>query len=296
MGDFVRRYLLHEAGEFAVDRAEKHQSLCRIGVDGDREINQVRPGLPKIKIRLLRDVDLFIRTLAEIQGTNLQLRARLFQSIFRHAAGRQGLQRPIPAQIVGQLTQVVARNLVAREFIRQIEPLILAVVESRDCHGDRRDPVADGQVLLNRLSFKVPHADDFVFSRHFEGKIVKSFLAKSVQVGIPRGARADVETPFARFFQDLIARVLDTDRLFFAKWRRLGKYGVKRTVLFAALLNEIKILTLLIRDSRDSKIGQQTKLKHSLSGDQRRKADGGSAEQMPVLRNDGLDLVAPGGK
>src|SRR5208282_3560051 len=278
VGNFVRGYLLHEAGEFVVDVAEEQPSLGRIRVGRDGKVNQVGPGLPKIKIWLLRDVDLVVRTLAEIKTAELQLGAGLFEGILRHAAGRQTLQRAIPTQLVGQLTQVVARNLEASFVIRQVELGIFAVVESRHRHWDRRDPVADRQTMLNRLALQRSDADDFVFRRDFEGKIVESLFAKSIQVRIPGGARSDVVTSFSRFFQDLIARVLDVNCLFLTQRRRLRKHRVKRTVLLAALLNEIEILALLVGNPRDSQIRQQAKLKHSFPSDQRLEADIGAAE------------------
>src|SRR5580692_1304473 len=217
VGDFMGRYFLHEAGELVVDRSEKHPSLCRVGVGRDREINQVRPGLPKIKIRLLGDVDFFIRTLPEVDAAYLQLSAGLFESIFCHPAGRHGLQRGILPQAVGQLTEVETRYLVAGYLIRQVEPFVFAVVESGHCDWNWRYPMARGQVLLNRLSLEPTDADDLVFPRDFESKIIEGPFAKSIQVRIPGGARTDVETPLSSFFQDLIACILDIDRLFLAK-------------------------------------------------------------------------------
>src|SRR5271167_686120 len=133
VGDLVRGYFLDEAGKFVVDLPEKHPSLCRIGIGRDREINQVRPGLAKIKIWLLRDVDLAVGSLAEVHTAKLQLRARLFEGVLSHAAGCQRLQRATPAQVVGQFAEVVTGNLISSDFIRQIELLIIAVVESGDC-------------------------------------------------------------------------------------------------------------------------------------------------------------------
>ena len=46
---------------------EKHPPLRRVCVGRDRKVNQVGPGLTEIKIRLLGDVDLVVRTLAEIK-------------------------------------------------------------------------------------------------------------------------------------------------------------------------------------------------------------------------------------
>src|ERR1700685_1799854 len=98
------------------------------------------------------------------------------------------------------------------------------------------------------------NADDFVLFRNLEREIVESFLAKSIQVRIPRSAGADVITSFAGFFEHSIAGVFDIDRLFFAERRRLRKDRIKRAVFFAALLNEIKVLALLVRNPRDPQI------------------------------------------
>ena len=71
MCNFVRGHFLHKAGELCVDVAKKHPSLRGIGVGGNRQINQIGPGLPKRKIGLLGYVDLVIRSLAKVVGAEL---------------------------------------------------------------------------------------------------------------------------------------------------------------------------------------------------------------------------------
>src|SRR6202035_3238160 len=97
-------------------------------------------------------------------------------------------------------------------------------------------------------------ADHLVFPRDFEGEIIERFLAKSIQVWIPGRAGSDVVTSFSSLFQHLVARVLDVDGLFLAERRRSGKDRIERTIFFAAFLNKIKILALLVRNPRDSQI------------------------------------------
>ncbi len=89
---FVRRYLLHEAGEFAVDAPEQHPSLRRVHVRGNRKIDEIWPGLSEVEIGLLRDVDIIIRAPAEVKRAQLQLGSRLLKGVFRHAVGSHGLE------------------------------------------------------------------------------------------------------------------------------------------------------------------------------------------------------------
>ena len=199
VGHFMRSYLLDETGELAVDISEQHPALGRIRIGRDRKINQVGPRLTEIKIRLFGDVDFLIRYLAKIKVAQLQLGAGLFENVFRHGPGRHGLQRARKAQVAGQLFQVIAGNLVAGYFIGQVHLFVFAVIESCNSHRVRRDPVADRKVLLNRFSLQFTNADDFIFFRHLEGEIVKSVFAKTIQVGIPRSASADVVTSFSGF-------------------------------------------------------------------------------------------------
>src|SRR5258708_30866700 len=79
--------------------------------------------------------------------------------------------------------------------------------------------------------------------------------------------------------------------------RRGGrKYRVKRTVFFAAFLNEIKIFAPLVGNPSDAEIRQQTKFKHSFACHKRLEGDGGAAEEMLIFSDDGFDLVAVGGE
>jgi hypothetical protein len=114
-------------------------------------------------------------------------------------------------QVVRQLAQVKAGYFVASFFIRQVEPFVFAVVESGHCDWNWRYPVAHSHVLLNRLSLQPTDADDLVLPRDFESKIIEGPFPKSVQVGIPGSAGADVETSLPGFFQNLIARIFDID-------------------------------------------------------------------------------------
>ena len=71
MGDFVGCHFLNEPAELTIDVPEKHPSLRRVSVGGNREINQVRPGLSKGKIGLLSDKDFVVRNLAEVSCAQL---------------------------------------------------------------------------------------------------------------------------------------------------------------------------------------------------------------------------------
>src|SRR5580698_3011489 len=112
-------------------------------------------------------------------------------------------------------------------------------------------------------------------------------LTESVEIGIPRGSGANVVATFARLFENFIARVLDSDRRFFALGRGHGKNRVKRTVFFPAFLDELQALSLVIEYSRDAQIREQSKLHDPLAGHKRLEADGGAAEQVAVLGDDG---------
>jgi len=87
--------------------------------------------------------------------------------------------------------------------------------------------VADRQIIFDRLALESSNADDLVSLRDPEGKIVKGPFSKSIQVRIPGGAGADVETSLSGLFQNLIARVLDVNGLVLADWWRVRKNCVK---------------------------------------------------------------------
>src|SRR5271170_5099872 len=95
MSDFMGRNLLNETGEICVDVAEEHPALRRVDVRGNWKINQVRPGLSEIEIRLLSDVDIVEGRPAEIKRAYLHLRTRLIQRVFGHGGGRHAAQRAV---------------------------------------------------------------------------------------------------------------------------------------------------------------------------------------------------------
>ena len=110
-----------------------------------------------------------------------------------------------------------------RDFVRHLQLLILAIVESGNGYGGGRYPMADGEITLHRFFLRRANADDGVFFRYLEGQIVKRVLAESVEVGIPRSPSADIVTSLACLLQDIIARIFDVDGLFRARQWRLGR-------------------------------------------------------------------------
>src|SRR6266496_376872 len=101
---FVWRHLLHETRESGVDTSEKHPSLRGISVGGQRKINQIRPGLSEVEIRLLGDEDFIVRSFAEEVVAQLQLRACLLERVLCHATGGESTQDFRVAKPVWQLT------------------------------------------------------------------------------------------------------------------------------------------------------------------------------------------------
>src|ERR1035438_7180301 len=132
--------------------------------------------------------------------------------------------------------------------------------------------------------------------RNLVSQVIERSFPKSIEVGIPRGSRPDIKTSSARLLDNFVTRVLDRDRMFFPGFRRFGQNGVERTILLPAFLDPKKRPPLIVCNSRNSQIRQQSKLQNSLSGHERFERDRGDAEEVFVFGNHGLDLVADGGK
>src|ERR1700691_6499360 len=154
--------------------------------------------------------------------------------------------------------------------------------------------MADGEITPHRFFLRRAHADDGVSFRYLEGQIVKRVLAESVEVGIPRSPSADIVTSLACVLQDIIARIFDVDGLFRARQWRLGKNGIERPILPATLLDEIKILAVVVGDAGDTKVGQQAELENSFAREKRFEGNRGDAEKMVIPGDDGFDFVAAG--
>src|ERR1041385_8296955 len=81
---FMRRDFLNKAGEVGVDVAEQHPALRGINVRGNGQVNQIRPGLPEIKVRLFGDSDILVRRPAKIKSAHLHLSPGLVESVLGH--------------------------------------------------------------------------------------------------------------------------------------------------------------------------------------------------------------------
>ena len=106
--------------------------------------------------------------------------------------------------------------------------------------------MADGVFLLNGFSLKFTDADDLVTARNLVGQVVQGAFAKAIQVWIPRTPGAYVEAPLPSVLQHFVAFILHSDRCVFSRVRGLGKDGVKRAIVFLALLNEVEVLALIV--------------------------------------------------
>src|ERR1051326_6963908 len=93
--DFMRHDLLHKPVELAVYISEQHPALRRIGVCRNWEVHKVRPGLPKVEVRLFSNIDLVQRNLAEEKAAQLQLSARLLQGVGSHLLRSQIGRAPV---------------------------------------------------------------------------------------------------------------------------------------------------------------------------------------------------------
>src|SRR5271163_2157232 len=88
MRHYMRGDFLDEAVKFRVDAAEQKPALRRIDIGGNRQIYEIRPRLPEIKIRLLGDVDVVVRGAAEKFGADLHLGTSLIERVLGHGVRR----------------------------------------------------------------------------------------------------------------------------------------------------------------------------------------------------------------
>jgi hypothetical protein len=112
-------------------------------------------------------------------------------------------------QVARQLGHVIARDLITGDFVGHLNFLVFPVVEPSDRDGGGSNPMTHGKVVDAGLRLELADADHLVAVRNFIGKVVKSMFAESIEIGIPRRASADIETPFASLGKDLVAGVLD---------------------------------------------------------------------------------------
>src|SRR5271154_7454773 len=113
---------------------------------------------------------------------------------------------------------------------------------------------------------------------------------------MPRFPRADVIASVAGVGQHLAAAIINSDGIFLTDRWSLIENGVERAVFFSTFLNEMEILAIRAGDAHDAQIGEQHEFEHAFTRDQRRKRNGGAAEQMTILGDHGFDVVAMGSK
>ena len=132
-----------------------------------------------------------------------------------------------------------------------IDLLVLAVVEARDRDGHGRDPVGNRETLFGGLSCEFADADHDVGGRNFESEIVKRLFAEAVQVRIPGFTRTHVVTSRPRVAQNFVTDVIDGDGMLLPDGRRLVENGVERAIFFWIFLNEMQVLAILDRVTRE---------------------------------------------
>src|SRR2546423_8065585 len=133
---------------------EKHPTLRRIDICGDWQVDQARPGLAKIEVRLLRDGHIVVRRLAEEVRAQLHLGAGLIKDILCHGMWRHSPQGTVSEgrQVIWQFREVVSGEIVMRDRVGEIDLNVLAVIEPRDGYWNRSHPVGDGKAFFDALA------------------------------------------------------------------------------------------------------------------------------------------------
>src|SRR6202030_1195943 len=199
-------------------------------------------------------------------------------------------------QIVRQVRQIITRDLVMCDRVREINFFVLTVVEA--CDGDRhwRYPVGNRKACFRVLSLKLAHADQHIRGSYFKREIIERLFTEPVQIRIPRFARANVVTSAARVGQHFVPAVFHGDRMDLTHRWGFVENSVERAVLFPALLNKVQVLASLGGHARDAQRGKQSEFQYALSRNEWLKSDRRTAKQVIVLPDYRFDVVAARGK
>ncbi len=254
--------------------------------------------MAKTEIRLFGDVNIFVRTLPEIQRANLHLGPSLIQRVLGHCAGGHPAERVVskPPQVVRQFRQIVPGNLVVRDGVGPVHFHVFPIVEARDRDRHWCYPVGHGKAGFRVLLFELADADQNIRGRNLEREVVQRLFPEAVQVRVPRLARSNVIASAARVVQHFVPAVFHGDRVGLSHWWGFVENRVEGAVFLSVFLNEMQVLPVLAGYARHPQRGKQPEFHHAFACDQRLIGDRRAARQVIIFPDDCFDVVPPGGK